>query len=314
MWMDFLFKGFSIPNVLALYGFLFVLFGLLFQFIVIVPEKKVYIIERLGKYKKKCEAGLNFKLPILDRVAYCLSLKEEAVDVQPQVCITSDNVQVRVDGVLYMKVFDSVKAVYGIDDYHFAVSQLAQTTMRSEIGKLELDKTFSGREALNTNIVSALDIASAGWGIKVNRYEIRDITPGETILTAMESQMRAEREKRAEVLLSEGKKQSRINLSIGEREKAINEAKGEKERKIMIADGLSKAIQIRGQATYQALVLISQVLQNEKGVDSKRLHLITRYIQALDEVLKNGKVSVYPKGVASIASFADVIKKAGEKC
>ena len=297
-----------------IYVILIVAFAFLLRSIVIVPEKNVYIIERLGKYKKKCEAGLNFKIPLLDRVAYKLSLKEEALDVRPQVCITSDNVQVRVDGILYLKVFDAVKACYGIDNYHFAVSQLAQTTMRSEIGKMELDKTFSGREALNTNIVKALETASSGWGIQVNRYEIRDITPSETILTAMESQMRAEREKRADILLSEGKKQARINISLGQKEKAINEAKGEKEKKIMIAEGKSKAIQMKGYATSQGLMLVSQALKSSKGDKAKKLRLTENYIKTLEEILKKGHVSVYPEALDAIASISDIVKKVGVKC
>lgn len=306
--LELIFANFSLGNTFLYCIILSLLFILLFKFIMIVPEKSVYIVERLGKYKKKCEAGLNFRIPILDRVAYRLSLKEEAIDVAPQVCITSDNVQVRVDGVLYLRVFDAVKAAYGIDNYRFAVSQLAQTTMRSEIGKLELDKTFSGRETLNTNIVSALDEASSSWGIKVNRYEIRDITPSTTILSAMESQMRAEREKRADVLLSEGKKQARINLSLGQKEKAINEAKGEKEKKIMIAAGRSKAIEMKGYATAQSLQLISEALQSEKGEDAKTLYLLQDYIKTLESVLQKGKVSVYPESIASIASVAEILK------
>ena len=311
--LNMFFDGNSIGFTILTYCFLVFATTVIFRFIIIVPEKNVYIIERLGKYKKKCEAGLNFRIPLLDKIAYKLSLKEQALDVRPQVCITSDNVQVRVDGVLYLRVFDAFKAAYGIDNYHFAVSQLAQTTMRSEIGKLELDKTFSGREVLNSNIVNALENASSGWGIKVNRYEIRDITPSDTILTAMESQMKAEREKRADVLLSEGKKQARINISLGQKEKAINEAKGEKERKIMIAEGKARAIQLKGHATSQALVLISQALQSAKGEDAKDLHLTKNYIRMLESILEEGKVSVYPEGICSIASITDIIKKVGSK-
>jgi len=287
---------------------------LIWMFAMIVPEKTVYVVERLGKFNKICKAGLNFKIPVLDKVAYKLSLKEEVYDIAPQACITRDNVQVEVNGILYFRVVDAVKAAYGINNYKFAVAQLAQTTMRSEIGKLELDKTFSGREVLNANIISALEEASAGWGIKVNRYEIMDITPNRTILEAMESQMRAEREKRAGVLLSEGKKQARINRSMGEKEKSINESRGEKEKRIMIAEGISKAIQMKGYATAQSLTLIAQALNEKKGVDAKKLHLIQSYIKTVDGVLKKGDVSVYPSSIASVASIADVIKKVGEKC
>ena len=312
--LEFLFGSFSLAYSIGLYVLLAVICILIWQFAMIVPEKTVYVVERLGKFNKICEAGLNFKIPVLDKVAYRLNFKEEVHDIQPQVCITRDNVQVKVDGILYFRVVDAVKAAYGINNYRLAISQLAQTTMRSEIGKLELDKTFSGREALNASIISALEDASAGWGIKVNRYEIMDITPSETILEAMESQMRAEREKRADVLLSEGKKQSRVNRSMGEKEKAINESKGEKEKRIMIAEGISKAIQLKGYATSQALMLIAQALKEEKGMDAKKLHLIQSYIHTVEGVLKKGKVSVYPSSIASIASITDVIKKVGEKC
>jgi len=309
-----IFASFSLSSSIGLYTILFLIGMLIWLFAIIVPEKTVYVIERLGKFNKTCGAGLNFKIPLLDKVAYRVTLKEEVHNIQPQVCITRDNVQVTVDGILYFRVIDPVKASYGISSYKFAIVQLAQTTMRSEIGKLELDKTFSGREALNANIISALEQASTDWGIKVNRYEIMDITPSETILEAMERQMRAEREKRAEVLLSEGKKQARINRSMGEKEKAINESKGEKEKRIMIAEGISKAIQMKGYATSQALMLIAEALKEKEGTNAKKLHLIQKYIQTVDSVLKKGKISVYPSSISSIASIADVIKKVGEKC
>ncbi len=306
--------NFSLASSIGLYVVLAIICLLIWQFAMIVPEKTVYVIERLGKFNKICEAGLNFKVPLIDKVAYRLNLREEVNNIRPQVCITRDNVQVQVDGILYFRVVDAVKAAYGINNYRFAIAQLAQTTMRSEIGKLELDKTFSGREVLNANIISALEEASTGWGIKVNRYEIMDITPGETILAAMESQMRAEREKRAHVLLSEGKKQARINRSMGEKEKAINESKGEKEKRIMISEGVSKAIQMKGYATAQSLMLIAQALKEEKGADAKKLHLLQNYINTVEGVLQKGKVSVYPSSIASIASLADAVKKVGEKC
>ena len=311
---DIMLASFSLASSIGLYVVLALISILIWLFAMIVPEKTIYVIERLGKFNKICEAGLNFKIPLLDKVAYRLNLREEVHDILPQVCITRDNVQVKVDGILYFRVVDAIKAAYGINNYKLAIAQLAQTTMRSEIGKLELDKTFSGREALNANIISALEEASSGWGIKVNRYEIMDITPSETILEAMESQMRAEREKRANVLLSEGKKQARINRSLGEKEKSINESKGEKEKRIMIAEGISKAIQMKGYATSQALTLMAQALKEEKGGDAKKLHLLQTYIQTVEGVLKKSKVSVYPSSIACIASITDVIKKVGEKC
>ena len=223
--------------MIALYIALVITVIILFSIAVVVPEQESYVIERLGKYSRTLTAGFHILTPFIDRIAYKQNLKEEALDVDPQVCITADNVQVQVDGILYLKIFDPVKASYGIDNYRYAVAQLAKTTMRSEIGKMELDKTFCGREGLNDNIVKALDEASDNWGIKVTRYEIRDITPTRTILEAMERQMRAEREKRANILSSEGKQQSRINISLGKKKEAINKAMGEKQRRINLAEG-----------------------------------------------------------------------------
>lgn len=280
---------------------------------VIVPEKKAYIVERLGKYKKKFEAGLHFKIPFFDRIAYKHSLKEEALDVAPQHCITADNVQVQVDGILYLRIIDPVLASYGIDNYKYAVSQLAQTTMRSEIGKIELDKTFCGRENLNENIVNALSQASSDWGIKVNRYEIRDITPSATILNAMESQMRAEREKRADILFSEGKKQARINISLGQKQKAINEAKGEKEKRIKIAEGRSRAIQLNGEATARGLKMVAEALNLPYGTNAKNLRLAESYIKSFENIVKSKNVAVYPETAAALASFSEIIKKAGKE-
>ena len=217
--------------MLAVYIIVIIAVIILFSIAVVVPEQECYVIERLGKYAKSLTAGFHVLTPFVDRIAYKQNLKEEALDVDPQVCITADNVQVQVDGILYLKIFDPVKASYGIDNYRYAVAQLAKTTMRSEIGKLELDKTFCGRESINDNIVKALDEASDNWGIKVTRYEIRDITPTRTILEAMERQMRAEREKRANILSSEGRRESRINISLGKKQEAINKAMGEKQKK-----------------------------------------------------------------------------------
>lgn len=298
---------------MSLYIAAAIILFIIFKIAVIVPEKKVYIVERLGKYKKKFEAGLHFMIPIFDRIAYKHTLKEEAIDVAPQHCITADNVQVQVDGILYLRIVDPVSASYGIDNYKYAVSQLAQTTMRSEIGKIELDKTFCGRESLNENIVNALDQASADWGIKVNRYEIRDITPGATILNAMESQMRAEREKRAEILFSEGKKQSRINISLGQKQKAINEAMGEKEKRIKIAEGRSRAIQLNGEAAAKGIKMVAEALNLPYGINAKNLRLAESYIRSFEQIVKSKNVAVYPETAAAVASFSEIIKKAGKE-
>jgi regulator of protease activity HflC (stomatin/prohibitin superfamily) len=198
------------------------------KIIYIVPEKTAFIVEQFGKYHKTLEAGFHVLVPLVHRVAYKHSLKEQVIDVAPQLCITNDNVQVEVDGILYLKVVDPVKASYGIENYRFATSQLAQTTMRSEMGKIELDRSFSERDMLNSSIVQAVDEASDPWGIKVTRYEIRDITPSLTVQEAMEKQVRAEREKRAEILLSEGDREAVINISLGHKQEAINTSKAHK--------------------------------------------------------------------------------------
>ncbi|WP_029409789.1 SPFH domain-containing protein [Treponema pedis] len=286
---------------------------ILFTIAVVVPEQESYVIERLGKYSRTLTAGFHILVPFIDRVAYKQNLKEEALDVDPQVCITSDNVQVQVDGILYLKIFDPVKASYGIDNYRYAVAQLAKTTMRSEIGKMELDKTFCGREGLNDNIVKALDEASDNWGIKVTRYEIRDITPTRTILEAMERQMRAEREKRANILSSEGKQQSRINISLGKKEEAINKAMGEKQRKINLAEGRSKAIEITSNATAEGLRLIADALSQPGGKTAMGIRLAENYIQRFENIIKKSKVSVYPENIAGFAALTDIIKNAGKE-
>jgi regulator of protease activity HflC (stomatin/prohibitin superfamily) len=285
---------------------------LLFKIAVVVPEQESYVVERLGKYTKTLEAGFHLLFPFIDHIAYKQNLKEEAIDVDPQVCITSDNVQVEVDGILYMKVYDPMKASYGIESYRYAVAQLAKTTMRSEIGKLELDKTFCGREGINDNIVRALDEASDNWGIKVTRYEIRDITPTTTILEAMESQMRAERIKRASILSSEGQKQARINVSLGEKQDAINRSMGEKMRRINIAEGRAQAIGITSKATAEGLNLVAEALTVPGGKTAMGIRLAESYISRFRSTLAQCDVSVYPAELAGIASIADLIKNPGK--
>jgi regulator of protease activity HflC (stomatin/prohibitin superfamily) len=282
---------------------------ILFRIAVVIPEQETYVIERLGKYTKTLEAGFHLLVPFVDRIAYRQNLKEETIDVDPQLCITSDNVQVEVDGILYLKVFDPVKASYGIDNFRYAVIQLAKTTMRSEVGKLELDKTFCGREGINDNIVRALDEASDNWGIKVTRYEIRDITPTATILEAMERQMRAERIKRASILESEGKQQARINVSLGDRQDAINRSMGEKQRRINIAEGRAKSIAITSTATAEGLNLVATALSVPGGKTAMGLRLAESYIIRFRKTLAQCEVTVYPEELAGLASIADIIKR-----
>ena len=278
-----------------------------YKMVRIVPEQESYIVEQFGKMKKALGSGFHLVLPFVQRIAYKHTLKEEVIDVEPQVCITNDNVQVTVDGILYLKVVDPVKASYGIADYRFATAQLAKTTMRSEIGKLELDKTFSERDAINNAIVKAVDEASDPWGIKVTRYEIKDISPTSTIQEAMEAQMRAEREKRAEILKSEGEKEFRVNISKGEREQAINLSKGERMKKINESDGRAKAIEITSSATAEGLALIAQAIKSPKGKTAMNLQIAEQYINHFGEIINNANAEVLPVDIAGLKSAFGVL-------
>lgn len=294
-------------SVFSIYLLAFVVVVIFFKLIRIVPEQKSYIIEQFGKYNRNLGAGLHLVIPFVQKVAYKHTLKEEVLDVDPQICITSDNVQVTVDGVLYIKVVDPVKASYGINNYRYATAQLAKTTMRSEIGRLELDRTFSERDEVNDNIVKSVDEASDPWGIKVTRYEIKDIYPTDTIESAMEQQMRAEREKRAEILASEGEKESRINISRGQREEAINISKGEKQRMINVSEGKSKAIEIVANATSVGLKEIAAALKLPKGHSAMSVRLAEQYVESFGEILKGAETSVLPSEIANLKGIVDTI-------
>jgi regulator of protease activity HflC (stomatin/prohibitin superfamily) len=287
-------------GVLSVYLLAFVVIIVFFKLIRIVPEQQSYVIEQFGKYSKSLGAGLHLVVPFVQKVAYKHTLKEEVIDVDPQVCITNDNVQVTVDGILYIKVIDPVKASYGIENYRFATAQLAKTTMRSEIGKLELDRTFSERDEVNDNVVKAVDEASDPWGIKVTRYEIKDIYPTSTIEQAMEQQMRAEREKRAEILSSEGEKESRINISRGQRQEAINISMGERQRMINSSEGKSEAIEIVSSATAEGLKDIASALQLPKGRTAMSVRLAEQYVDSFGEILKGTETSVLPSEIANL--------------
>jgi regulator of protease activity HflC (stomatin/prohibitin superfamily) len=260
------------------------------QSIRFVPQNYAYVIERFGKYHKTMTAGLNFLLPFIDKVAYVRSLKEQAVDVPSQSAITRDNISLVVDGVLYLKVLDPYKASYGVDDYTYAVTQLAQTTMRSEIGKIELDKTFEEREALNTNIVSQINEASEPWGVQVMRYEIKDIEPPRTVLDAMERQMKAEREKRAVILESEGERQSAINVAEGEKRAKVLSAEADKAEQILRAEGEAQAILAVADAKAKALEVIGAAAIEEKGQKAIQLDLAEQAIAAREAIARETSV------------------------
>ena len=260
------------------------------QSIKFVPQNQAYVIERFGKYHKTMIAGLNFLVPFIDKVAYIRSLKEQAVDVPSQSAITRDNISLVVDGVLYLKVLDPYKASYGVDDYTYAVTQLAQTTMRSEIGKIELDKTFEEREALNTNIVSQINEAAEPWGVQVLRYEIKDIEPPRTVLDAMERQMKAEREKRAVILESEGERQSAINVAEGEKRAKVLSAEADKAEQILRAEGEAKAILAVAEAKAKALEVIGTAAIEEKGQKAIQLELAEQAIAAREAIARESSV------------------------
>jgi len=255
-----------------------------------VPQNRAYVVERFGKYNKTMEAGLNFLVPFIDKVSYDRSLKEHAYDVPSQAAITRDNISLVVDGVLYLKVLDPYKASYGVDDYVYAVTQLAQTTMRSEIGKIELDKTFEEREVLNINIVASINEAATPWGVQVLRYEIKDIEPPRTVLEAMERQMKAEREKRAVILESEGERQSAINVAEGNKQAIVLAAEADKEQQILRAEGEAQAILAVADARAKALDVIGTVALEEKGQKAIQLDLAERAISAKEAIAKQSSV------------------------
>lgn len=267
-----------------------------------VPQNRAFIVERFGKYQSTKEAGLNFIVPFIDKVAANRSLKEQAVDVPSQSAITKDNISLSVDGVLYFRVLDPYKATYGVEDYVFAVTQLAQTTMRSELGKIELDKTFEERDTLNARIVSQINEASSPWGIQVMRYEIKDIVPPESVMNAMEAQMKAERMKRAQILESEGQRQSAINVAEGEKRSQILAAEAEKAEQVLRAEGEAKAIIAVADAQAAALTKVGAAANTEEGQKAVQLDLATKAIEAKQAIAKESSVVLLPDNGSDAAS------------
>ena len=271
--------------------------------LVIVPQKSAYIVERLGKYRMTLEAGFHIIIPFIDRLAYRLSMKEMAIDVPPQQCITKDNIMVDVDGVLYLQVMEPTKAAYGIDDYMFATTQLAQTTMRSEMGKLDLDRSFEERTTVNAAIVEAVDKASDPWGIKVTRYEIKNITPPRTISDAMEKQMRAEREKRAMIAESEGERQSKINRAEGESQQAIALSEGERARRINVAEGQAKEILLVAEAQAESIRKVAQALNEPGGLASVNMQLAQNYLNQFGHLAKTNNTMIVPANLSDVVGM-----------
>ena len=270
---------------------------------VVVPQQNAYVVERLGKFGKILNAGFHILIPFVERIAYRHTLKEQAIDIAEQVCITKDNVQVGVDGVLYMQVLDPGRASYGIGDYMFAISQLAQTTLRSEIGKIDLDRTFEERGTINANVVDELDKASDPWGVKVLRYEIKNINPPQDVLGAMEKQMRAEREKRATILTSEGERDAQINRAEGEKQRVIKESEAAKQQQINEAEGEAAAILAVATATADGLRQVASALITDGGSEAMQLRVAQQYIDEFGNLAKAGNTLVVPANLADLTSM-----------
>ncbi len=270
---------------------------------VVVPQQNAFVVEYLGKYKRTLRAGFHILVPFVERVAYKHSLKEHAFDIDEQICITRDNVQVGVDGVIYMQVLDPQRASYGIGDFRFAISQLAQTTLRSEIGQIDLDRTFLERASINSNVVMELDKASDPWGVKVLRYEIKNIRPPPDVVAAMEKQMRAEREKRAVVLSSEGVRDAAINEAEGDKQKVIKESEASRERQINESEGEAAAILAVANATADGLQRVAIALNTEGGNAAMELRIAEQYIEQFGELARAGNTLVVPATLSDVSSM-----------
>lgn len=269
----------------------------------VVPQQHAWVVERLGRFHGTLAPGLNIVIPFVDRVAYRHMLKEVPLDVPSQICITKDNTQLQVDGVLYFQVTDPKLASYGTSDYIMAITQLAQTTLRSAIGKMELDKTFEEREHINISVVAALDEAASNWGVKVLRYEIKDLTPPKEILHAMQAQITAEREKRALIAASEGRKQEQINIATGEREAFIQRSEGEKQAAINNAQGEAEALKAVADATAKSIMMVAQAIQAPGGMDAVNLKVAEKYVEAFSGVAKEGNTLILPGNMAEMGSM-----------
>ena len=293
-------------------GFVFVAIIILLKTAVVVPQQNGYVVERLGKYSKTLNAGFHILIPFLERIAYKHTLKEQAADIDEQICITKDNVQVGVDGVLYMQVLDPGRASYGIGNYMFAISQLAQTTLRSEIGKIDLDRTFEERGTINQNVVAELDKASDPWGVKVLRYEIKNINPPQDVLSAMEKQMRAEREKRAVILTSEGVRDAKINEAEGEKQRVVKESEASKILQINEAQGEAEAILAVATATAEGLRKVANAVTDQGGPEAMQLRIAEQYIGEFGNLAKTGNTFVVPANLGDLTSMmalaTDIVK------
>jgi len=276
---------------------------ILWKMFVIIPQRHAGIKQRFGKYVETLQPGFHFLLPFIDDVAYRQEMREQVIDVPPQQCITRDNVQVQVDGIVYLKVMDAYKASYAIENYIRATVNLAQTTMRSEIGKLSLDHTFSERDEINNNIIKEIDKASEPWGVKMIRYEIKNITPSKLILITMEKQMEAERQKRADITHAEADKEYKINISAGERQEAINLSEGVKQQTINQAQGQARSIELVANATAEAIKLVGKAVKKPGGSEALKMRITEQYVEKLGEIFKKSEVTVVPMQLANIKGF-----------
>jgi regulator of protease activity HflC (stomatin/prohibitin superfamily) len=292
---------FTMGSVLFIILFFAVVF--IFKTINVVPQQHAWVVERLGKYHATLPPGLNIVLPFIDRIAYKHVLKEIPLDVPPQVCITRDNTQLQVDGILYFQVTDPMRASYGSSNYINAITQLAQTTLRSVIGKMELDKTFEERDHINTTIVNAIDESAANWGVKVLRYEIKDLTPPKEILHSMQAQITAEREKRALIAASEGRKQEQINIATGEREASIAKSEGEKQASINRAEGQAAAILAIAQASAEAIRKTAAAIREPGGSDAVSLKVAEQYVSAFAHLAKTNNSIIVPANLGDMSSL-----------
>tara|TARA_B100000809_G_C15067400_1_gene504659 strand:- start:67 stop:993 length:927 start_codon:yes stop_codon:yes gene_type:complete len=289
-----------------------ILLFLLLKMFVVVPMREAAVIERLGKFRIVLSPGFHFLIPFFDRIAYRHETREQVIDIPSQGCITRDNIQVEVDGLVYIQVLDPKSASYGIEDYRRAAINLAQTTMRAEIGKLSLGESFYERDALNETIVKEIDKASDPWGIKVLRYELKNITPSANVIHTLERQMEAEREKRAEITRASAEKEATINISEGNRQEDINLSEGEKQRRINVATGRAEAISILAEATAEGTEMIAAAVQKEGGSQALKMQLIEEYIETLTDITTKANVSIVPLELAKIKGFFDGLSEVAD--
>ncbi len=288
---------------------IFLIFVVIAKTAVVVPQQNAFIVERVGRYHATLQAGFHVLVPFIDSIRYRHSLKEVAIDIPAQVCITRDNVQVGVDGILYMKILDPERASYGISNFNFAITQLAQTNLRSEIGKITLDKTFEERTNINSAVVTELDKASESWGVKVLRYEIKNITPPHDVLAAMEKQMRAEREKRAVILTSEGTRDAAINNAEGDKQQVIKASEARRQQQINEAEGQAAAILAVATATAEGIRKVAETIQQPGGVEATQLRVAEQYVKQFGEIAKASTTLVLPSNVADVASMVALATK-----